>query len=364
MPSFREGRVVEILDERDDLVRATVALETGELPATGWPSMLGPLAPGDRVVLNTTGVELELGTGGEAFILWNLDGPGPPNEFAGHIMKLRYTPWQSDVLAVEAPESPHHAELVSQTSIDGMPVIACNLHSQVAGAAAGVKAATPWARVGYLMTDAAALPLAWSNLVRGLRDAGLVDATCTCGHAFGGEIEAVNVFSGLVALRRARRCDAVIVAPGPGVVGTGTPLGFSGIEQGQVLDATTALGGRAVACLRISFADERERQQGVSHHSLTSLGIAAARACTVAIPTLSEERDRRVREQLAAAGLNSRHELIEADGAPGVALLRSRGVEVTSMGRTLDETPELWLAAAAAGAAAAGFLGSLGRCGG
>jgi uncharacterized protein DUF3866 len=356
MPSFREGRVRSVVEERDDLVRAIVALPAGEVPATGWPSMLGPLSPGDRVVVNTTGIELGLGTGGEAFILWNLDGPGPANEFSGHIMKMRYTPWQTDVAAVEAQESSHHAELQSATSLDGMPVVACNLHSQIAAVASGIKAASDGVRVGYLMTDAAALPLAWSKLVRTLRAAGLVDATCTCGHAFGGDLEAVNVFSALMALRRVARCDAVVVSPGPGVVGTGTPLGFSGIEQGQVLDAVTALGGRAVACLRISFADERERQMGVSHHSLTALGVAAARPCTIAVPQLSAEQDRRVRSQLESAGLGERHDVQEADGDAGIRLLRDRAVEVTSMGRSLEETPELFLAGAAAGAIAASFL--------
>ena len=44
-------------------------------------------------------------------------------------------------------------------SIDGLPVVACGLHSQVAGVAAGIKAAEPGARVGYLMSDGGSLPL-------------------------------------------------------------------------------------------------------------------------------------------------------------------------------------------------------------
>ena len=136
-----------------------------------------------------------------------------------------------------------------------MPVVACGLHSQIAGVAAGIKAAEPEARVGYLMTDGGALPLAWSRLVSALRGAGLMDSTCTSGHAFGGDLEAVNIFSGLAALRHAAAADVAIVSMGPGVVGTATALGFSGIEQGQVLDAAFALRGRGYACLRISFSD-------------------------------------------------------------------------------------------------------------
>jgi Protein of unknown function (DUF3866) len=353
MPSFREGKVAAITEEREDLLRAVVTIPAGDVDAVGWPSMLGSVQVGDRVVVNTTGVELELGTGGQAFILWNLDGSGPPAEFAGHVMKLRYTPWQTDVLSVEAPESPHHATLATATSLDGTPVVACGLHSQVAAVAAGIRAAAPNARIGYLMTDAGALPIAWSNLVRELRAARLIDVTCTAGHAFGGDLEAVNAFSGMVALRHAAKVDVIVAALGPGVVGTGTALGFSGMEQGQLLDAASMLGGRSIACLRISFADERERHRGVSHHSITSLRIAAALRCTVALPYLPEEDGERVHLQLVAAGIEARHEVAWADGRPGVALLGDLGVTVSSMGRTVEEIPELFLAAAAAGAIAA-----------
>lgn len=356
MPSFREGRVARVDEQRDDLVRVTVETLIGELHAVGWPSMIGGVTVGDRVVVNTTGIELELGTGGDAFLLWNLDGAGPPNEFAGHIVKLRYTPWQTEVLAAEAPESPHHGELAARSSIDGMPVVACGLHSQIAGVAAGIKSAAPDARVGYLMTDAAALPLAWSDLVRSLRAHDLLDVTCTAGNAFGGEFESVNAFSGLAALRHAAHCDVAITGLGPGIVGTGTALGFSGIEQGQLLDAASALEGTAVACLRISFADERPRHDGISHHSITALRVAAARRCTVAVPHLERDAGERIHLQLQAAGIEARHELDWADGAPGVALLRERGIAVTTMGRAIEEVPEAFLAAAAAGSVAASFL--------
>jgi hypothetical protein len=352
MATFREGKIVAITDERRDLVSARVALDDGEARAVGFPAMLGPLAVGDRVVVNTTGIELDLGTGGIGFILWNLDGPGP-KAGAGHIVKLRYTPWQTEVLAVEEPASPHHERLADVESIEGMPVVACGLHSQVAGVAAGIKQARPEARVGYLMTDGAALPLQWSNLARALKAAGLVDVTCTSGHAFGGELEAINVFSGLAALRHAASVDVAIVAMGPGIVGTSTALGFTGMEQGQVLDAATALGGRAVACVRISFADPRPRHQGVSHHTLTALRIAARERCAVAIPHLEGADAATIADQLATAGIPDRHDVVVADGRPGLEHLVARGLAPTSMGRSMDDDPALWLAAAAAGVVAA-----------
>lgn len=356
MAAWAEGRISELIEASDDLVRAQATVDGEEVSAIGFPSMLGPLRVGDRVVLNVTGLDLDLGTGGDGFILWNLDGPGAPGPGEGHIVKLRYTPWQTEVLAAEAPESPHHVALSQLETLSGMPVIVCGLHSQVAGAVAGVKEAAGDSRIGYLMTDGGALPLAWSRLVATLRSAGLIDVTCTSGHAFGGDLESINAYSGLAALRAAGSADVVVAAMGPGVVGSATRLGFSGMEVGELLDAAGALGGHAVASLRISFSDPRPRHRGVSHHSLTALRLAAARRATIAVPQLPEEQEHLVQVSIAGAGLGERHELAFADGQPGVDLLRRTGVEVTSMGRTLEDTPELWLAAAAAGRVATRWL--------
>ena len=356
MGAFRTGRVVALLEERPDIVRFDLQLDSsddGPVEVVGFPAQLGPVAAGDRVVVNTTGIELGLDTGGVAFALWNLDGSGVMEPGEGHIVKLRYTPWQTEVLATEAPESPHHEALKDVVSVDGMPVVACGLHSQLAAACAGIKAARPDARIGYLMTDSAALPLAWSRLVAQLRGAELLDVTCTAGHAFGGDLEAVNVFSGLAALRVVGKVDVTIAVSGPGVVGTDTTLGFSAIEQGQVLDAVTAMDGRAIGALRISFTDLRSRHVGVSHHTLTALTVAARERCLVAVPLLPDDRMEMVMRSLTDAGVADRHELRVVDGGPGLRLLADRGLRPSSMGRTLDETPELFVAAAAAGILAA-----------
>jgi hypothetical protein len=351
--SFQTGTVVAVTEHEADLLRVVVATDAGEIEAVGYPGMLGPIDAGNRVVVNTTGLALRLGTGGVGFVLWNLDGAGPPPSPGGHIVKMRYTPWQTEVLAAEEPEGPHHRRLREVESIDGMPVVVCGLHSQVAGVAAGIKAARPRARIGYLMSDGGALPMAISDLVRAVRAAGLVDVTCTYGHAFGGDIEAINVFSGLAALRWGEGTDVVVAAMGPGLAGSATRLGFSGLEQGQMLDAAAALGGTGVACLRVSFADSRQRHQGVSHHSLTALRVAARERCTVALPTLEAGLAAVVRAALDESGVAARHVIEETSGAPGYELLRAVGVAPVSMGRAMSEDPALQLAASAAGAVAA-----------
>lgn len=356
MAVFREGKVTEITAATPSAIRLRVSLGTDTIDAVAYPAMSGPVGEGDRVIVNTTGIELQLGTGGVGFVLWNLDGDRPMELDEGHIMKLRYTPWQLNVLAAEAPESPHHETMVEAVDLDGIPVVACGLHSQLPGVAAGIRAAHPDARIGYLMTDGGALPLGFSTLVGQLREGGLLDMTCTAGHAFGGDLEAVNVFSGLLALRHAGDCDAVVAGMGPGSVGTGTPFGYSALEQGQLLDAASGLGGLAIAALRISFDDPRERHRGISHHTLTALRVAARERCLIAVPKLSPEASRRIADQLGDSGVCDVHDTRVADGRPGVRLLEERGLQPTSMGRKMTESPELWLAAAAAGALAAEAL--------
>ena len=351
MASFVTGTITAIEEHDDDIARLRVDIEDGEIPAVAFPKMVGPLAVGHRVVVNTTGIALGLGTGGTAFVLWDLDSDPDPDPGEGHIVKLRYTPWQTNVLAAEAPESPHHDLLADATSIEGVPVVACSLHSQMPAAAAGIKAVAPAARVGYLMTDGAALPLRWSRLAASARAAELIDVTATAGHAFGGDLEVVNVFSGLAALRHAAGAGAVVVAPGPGVVGTSTRLGHTALEQGQVLDAATGLGATAIACLRLSFADRRSDHRGISHHSLTALTIGTQARVTVVVPMLDEGADE-IARQLESARLDARHVIVTRPGEPGVALMTSAGVRPESMGRSVEETPELFLAAAAAGALA------------
>src|SRR3712207_1385004 len=124
-------------------------------------------------------------------------------------MKLRYTSLQADTGSVEELEA---GTLADADDLDGMPVVACGLHSQVPCVAAAVRHARPDARVVYVMTDGAALPAALSDLTAAMRAAALVDATVTAGHAFGGDHEAVNVPSALAVARTVLRADVTVVA--------------------------------------------------------------------------------------------------------------------------------------------------------
>jgi hypothetical protein len=327
MSHFVTATITDVLDERPGLQR----VDTDAGRAYALVDLTGPVAVGDRVILNTTAVDLGLGTGGWHVVHWNLARDEWWQPGAGHIMKLRYTSLQLDTGVSEEA----HPDLPDR--LDGVPVVVCTLHSQVGIVAAIVRRARPRSRIVYIMTDGAALPLALSDLVYDMRRTGVLDTTITAGHAFGGEMEAVSVHSALLAARHVAEADLVIVGMGPGVVGTASALGTTAVEAAGILDGVTALGGRAGLCVRASEADGRRRHQGVSHH------VAAVLRLVQSTPELP------VPSRLAA----------ELPGAtpvepPDVAMvLADVGLRVTTMGRAPAEDPLFFEAAGAAGTWAA-----------
>lgn len=322
-----------------------VEIDGTRAPALAYPDLVGDLAVGDRVVVNVSAVELGLGTGGFHLVVHVEGGPGPQGALPGRVVKARYTPLQTVVASVEET---HRDALEASPGLTGTPVVAAPLHSMIAHIAAGAKVAGA-GRVVYVMTDRAALPAGFSRLVPALRDAGLLDAVVTSGQAFGGDLEAVSVWSALLASVEVLEADVVVVADGPGSLGTDTRWGAGALDSGNVLNATEALGGRPVAALRVSFADPRPRHRGVSHHSLTILQHVAMVEANVAVPTLEAPERHEVWSALREAGLENKHRLVEVLGWPAVHALEERGVEVTSMGRGLEEDPIFFLAAGGAG---------------
>ncbi|MCX8006886.1 MAG: DUF3866 family protein [Coriobacteriia bacterium] len=346
------GEVVGIAAERPGLQRLRVEVDGVQASAVCLPQLSGPCVPGDRVLLNTTAVDMGLGTGGAHFVVARADERGFSDSSGGHIMKLRYTPLQRDVLAVEEAASAHTEALSEADDLGGLPVVCCALHSHVLPVAAAVKEAAPGARVVYVMTDEAALPLALSDAVADMRSVGLLDGTVTVGQAFGGDVEAVSLHSGLLAASSVLSADVAVVAIGPGVPGTGSRFGHGGVAAGEAVNAVAALGGTPVATLRVSFADRRERHRGVSHHSLVALGRVALAPATVAVPRLGVEQASAIGSQLEQAGIWRLHRRMEVEAT----LPDTRGVPMRSMGRSPEEDPAFFLAAAAGGRAALSLL--------
>ncbi|TDA69998.1 MAG: DUF3866 family protein [Clostridia bacterium] len=349
--SCERGNVIGVISHRRGLTESLVGVAGRVEKALGYDSLTGSVEPGDEVLMNTTAVRLGLGTGGYHFIMANLSTAGMTGLAPGRIMKLRYTPLQ---LQVEAAEERQPEAFGPEAGLSGMPVVCCSLHSQLPGVVFGARAAAgSELRLVYIMTDGAALPLTISRLVAWLEEDGLLSGTITAGQAFGGEVEAVNLYSALLAARLVLRAEVAVVAMGPGIVGTGSAWGTTALEQGEAVNAAHILGGQPVAVPRLSFADPRPRHRGLSHHTLTALGRVALTPATLVLPRLDGEKAAVLRYQLEESGLASRHLVVEEDGAPGLELLAESSVPVTTMGRGLEEEREFFLASTAAGQVAA-----------
>jgi 8-oxo-dGTP pyrophosphatase MutT (NUDIX family) len=343
-----------------------VTVDGRTVRALAYPELTGMPQPGDRVLLNTTALDLALGTGGYALVAAIPDRLPADPAGPGHLIKARYTPLQARVLGAEEQGSDFHEVLREADDLGNMPVVVADLHSALAPILAGYRAgragyradqasqadqASRAPRIAYVMLDGGALPAWFSRSCAELAEVGWLTGTITVGQAFGGDLEAVSLQSGLLAARYVLGAELAVVAQGPGNLGTGTRWGFSGVACGDAINAVATLGGRPVGSLRISEADARERHRGISHHSLTSYGRVALARADIVVPDLGGEFGARV---LAAAGpLAARHNLVRVSVDGLEEVLRDCPAPLSTMGRGLDQDLAYFLAAAAAGRHAA-----------
>ena len=294
---------------------------------------------GDEVVVNLLGPEMGLGTGGVAFVL-----PGrspatsaPRNE--DHFVKLPYTPLQ-----FPAPSPCEERE-----DLTGVPVVVLPLHSCLAPACCAAAELRPGARVVFVWQEGGALPVSFSGAVRELSVRGLLHAVVSSGSCFGGDVEAANVYSGLLsAAGPVLEADLVICGIGPGVVGTATGHGHGGMSAAVALNAAASLGASPVLAPRLSAADGRLRHRGVSHHTRAVLRAALA-GCRVALPASAAD----LLPGGLLDGLPRRHSYERVPyGATG--LEGRHGLTFSSMGRGYEQDPVFFDAAAAAVALALG----------
>ena len=353
MVRWRSGTVSSVRRQWRGVTELDVTTADGPVRALAYPDLVGAPQPGDRVLLNVGALEMGLGTGGYALVVALPDrlpadpaGDGTSRD-AGHLVKARYTPLQPIRLGVDEEASPHRAVMAAATSLDGMPVVTADLHSALPAILAGVHADRPDARVAYVMTDGGALPAWFSRTLDGLRDR--LAGTVTTGQAFGGDLEASTLHTGLLAARHVLDAGVAVVSQGPGNLGTGTTWGFSGVAVGEAVNAIATLGGRPVGSLRLSSGDGRARHRGVSHHSLTAYGRVALLPADLVVPATFDDAG-------ALSALAGRHRLVHVAEDGLDEALRASPVTLSTMGRGLDDDHVYFLAAAAAGRHAASLL--------
>src|SRR3954451_10587645 len=151
------------------------------------------------------------------------------------------------------------------------PVVGIALHAQVPCVACQKNQRIPGARIGYIQTWGGALPGSLSRVVQTLRSQGLLAGHITAGQAHGGEHEAISTEGAIEA--GLERYEALIIGPGPGILGSDSRLGHGGMAALESAHAALALGLKPLIVPRMSSGDPRPRHQGLSHHTKTVLEL-------------------------------------------------------------------------------------------
>jgi hypothetical protein len=324
-------------------------------PAWADEVLLGEMRPGDEVVVNVAAIELGLGSGGFDVVHVNLTRGLEGAERGGeHVIKLNYTSLQHPVEPIEAAESKSRFldHLIGEKGTTGLesvglrnrrsqvPVLVLPLHGHLAPAAWAAAQAAPGLRVGYVQTGGGALPGSYSRDVATLRERELLCGHITAAPAYGGEHDALSTVGALDAGAKLG-WEAILVGPGPGIIGSDTEFGHGGIAALESAHAALSLGMPTTISPRLSATDPRERHRGLSHHTYTVLELLLA-PVDVAVPTefpgaaaeLESAREERHHLHLASADLD------------GYA---ASGLPTTTMGRSLAEDPMFFAAPLAAG---------------
>lgn len=328
---------------RGEIVSADpLEVEVGGQRRRAWADevLLGEMREGDEVVVNVAALDLGLGSGGfdvvHANLTRGLEGGG---EGDLHVMKLNYTSLQHSVDPVERPNSRFQSPDIQDKGTTRLaPVAVLPLHGHLAPAAWAAAQAAPGLRVGYVQTGGGALPGSFSRDVKQLRERGLLAGHITAAPAYGGEHEAISTVGALDAAVNELNWDAILVGPGPGIIGSDTAYGHGGMAALDSTHAALSLNLPTLLSPRLSTSDPRDRHQGLSHHTRTILQLLLA-PVVVAIP--NEELE--VATALEPFDHQVEQVPVDLDGYAAASL------PTTTMGRSLQDDPLFFAAALAAG---------------
>lgn len=320
---LRWGTVTAVQERLEMLIR----LEVDGSPCIAYPRLTGGVEEGDTVLVNTRSVELRLGTGGFDVLYANLTrGLQLAVEEGAHVMELPYTPGQNAARFAEEDEDD------APERVDGLPVVCLGLHSQLAPACAALAGR----RVAYVQLGGGSLPVSLSDTVRVLRARQLLDTAFAVAPCLDGDLQCVTAAAALVQAV-GRGAEVVVCGIGPGIVGTASRWGHGGLAVADAANTAAALGALPIVAPRVSFADERPRHRGLSHHTRSALALCLGEV-RVAWPLGLEPPDGVDVVEVTAAGW-------EAACAP---------LPLSHMGRGPEEDPWFFAAAFAAGRLAAG----------
>ncbi|KPU44880.1 hypothetical protein OXPF_13580 [Oxobacter pfennigii] len=349
MMRIRKGEVHDIFFKDERIAVVNIIIKGILVKTINYNMLTGDIKAGDIVYVNNTSNYLKLGSGGYDFVIIN-ESTGTTSDIddEGHIMKLNYTPYQIKCHCISEREGIYREKIDGFKSLNNMAVIVGELHSMLSPIACCLKYLKNNIKIAYIMTDRGCLPIDFSDSVRELKQKGILACTITCGNAFGGDIEAVNIYDALVAAKGVLSCDIAIVTMGPGIIGTGTKYGFSGVEQGHIIDCINTLKGTPVFTPRISFADKRERHYGISHHTLTILSEISNTSANVVFPILEAEKMDFLFSQIHSADIMKKHILKFVSSDILHKALSHYKTKANTMGRGIEEDKEFFMTCQAA----------------
>lgn len=281
MLKLRRATVVQASIADGPEQELSISLDGEQRPAIAEVGLVGASGVGDELIVNTQARDLGLGSGGFDIVHANLTrGLSGEGQTGAHVMKLNYTSLQHAVEPIEDTLTGTGQQLELPLG-RGVAVLA--LHGQLGAVAWAFAQARPEARLGYVQTPGGALPGGHSKVVRALRERGLLTGHITAGAAYGGELEAITTAGALHHGFQQLAWDAAVCGPGPGIVGSSSPLGHGGMNALDSAHTALALGVCTLLVARMSSADERPRHRGLSHHTLTVLDMLLE-PVTVALP--------------------------------------------------------------------------------
>jgi hypothetical protein len=375
---LRRAVVSEVIRRAGSEQELVVELGGRSRPAIADVGIVGAAEIGDELIVNVQALDLGLGSGGFDIVHVNLTrGLGVADRSAANVMKLNFTSLQHTVTPVEDERLCLPVE---------RPAAVLALHGQLAALAWAFARAARGAKLGFVQTEGGALPGGRSRTVRELRERGLLAGHLTAGAAFGGEGEAITLAGAVHHGLQTLGWDAAVCGPGPGIVGSSSPLGHGGMAALDSAHAALALGCPTLLVARMSSSDPRARHRGISHHTLMVLDlllepVSVALPVGIQIPLESEAEVRAIfAGQTAGPGRTGSAGVAGGEPDPAIARHNSAGpqriarhdwrrVEVDlagysvsglpaeTMGRSLSEDPLFFAAALAGGAVLAGLAG-------
>jgi hypothetical protein len=183
-------------------------------------------------------------------------------------------------------------------------------------------------------------------------DRGLIAASTTASPSYGGEHEAISLIGALHAAA-GLDWDAIIVGPGPGILGSSTRYGHGGMSALDAAHAALALGFPTIVSPRMSSGDPRPRHLGLSHHTSSVLELLLG-AVEVPVPAGLDDLWPPAAGEASAALEEARGDLHRIREVPvDLPAYAATGLPLRTMGRTLDEDRLFFAAPLASGRALA-----------